>query len=269
MGTEEAISQESEARSQEAIQNLKPEIENSPAPYELGPTNVRLVFTLRGCQLVHVIARPQTKDWLDWARGVSTTYQAHGETLMAETSGEVEAYQALWRRQAVRVEGYVSKDGRTLAEVYPDTWRDLVPVAHMEAAIKQLAKVQLKTADVLATSGAFVVDLDLAPVEIEVADQDTAALIHWFRMPGLAEQKNYKRIMAESRLITGSRRMKTVIGSKLPALVKLYDELIERVEGYNFNGQPVESKGLAQQMMDAIHKQVAVAGLFEEPKEEE
>jgi len=258
------------------IQNSEFTIQNSPAPspqsltpYELGPVNVRLVFTLRGRQLVHVLARPQTKDWLDWARAVTTTYQTRGDTLTAETSGELEAYQTLWRKQAVRVEGYASKDGRALLEAYPETWRDFVPVAHMEVAIRLLARVQLKSPEAASSSEAFIVDLDLVPVEIEVTDQETAPLVHWFRAPGMPEQKTYKRIMAESRLVTGSKHLKTVIGSRLPALVKLYDELIERVEGYTLDGQSIEQKKVAQRSMDAIHKQVAVQGLFESPEEQE
>ena len=53
---------------------------------------------------------------------------------------------------------------------------------------------------------------------------------------------------------------------RLPALVRLYDELILRAEGYCANGHPSSSLGVnsLREFMDAWHKRVAVQTLFGE-----
>ena len=232
---------------------------------------IRVEFKHRGIPLAHVLNRPTQRDWLNYAKGVSTTYEFAGEGIHAEISGELEAQGKLWRASIRSVEGYICADGRPIAEVYPDVWREKIPASHIELAVRALAAVRVKTAEdpALTNPVAFILDLETQAVELEVEGIDHAPLVHHFRLPTLNEYNKFKRLMADSRLVGGTRRLKTIMFSRLPGLVKLYDELIASADGYVFGQSAIGNRQSAIDQMDAIHKQVAVQGLFEPPVEGE
>ena len=60
----------------------------------------------------------------------------------------------------------------------------------------------------------------------------------------------------------GGRTPRTLLPPRLPALTRLYDQLILGVEGYTLRGRPLASSLDAVQSMDAWHKRVAVEALF-------
>jgi hypothetical protein len=253
----------------EEIEDRDPKVESRPIENRQSTiTNlldlaapIRVEFRHRGIPLVHILNRPTQRDWLAYAKGVSTTYEFAGEGIHAEISGELEAQGKLWRGSIRSVEGYVGADGRPIAEIYPDVWREKIPASHIELAVRALAAVRLKTAEdpALTNPVAFILDLESQAVELEMDGVAHGPLVHHFRIPTLNEYNKFKRLMADSRLVGGTRHLKTIMFSRLPGLVKLYDELIISVEGYQ---PPVPD------FMDAIHKQVAVQGLFEPPTEQ-
>ena len=232
---------------------------------------LRIEFRHRGIPLAHVLNRPAQRDWLNYAKGVFTTYEFGGDEIHAEVSGDLEAQGKLWRASVRSVEGYVGADGRPIAEVYPDAWRQKIPVSHIELVVRALAAVRVKTAEdpVLTNLAAFVLDLESQAVELELEGTAHGPLVHHFRLPTLNEYNKFKRLMADSRIVGGSRRLRTIMFSRLPGLVKLYDELIVSVEGYATGELAVSNQQSAVERMDAIHKQVAVQGLFDPPVEGE
>jgi hypothetical protein len=114
---------------------------------------------------------------------------------------------------------------------------------------------------------AFILDLESQAVELELEGVAHGPLVHHFRIPTLNEYHKFKRLMADSRLVGGTRHLKTIMFSRLPGLVKLYDELIISIEGYKAGQSAIDNRQSTIEQMDAIHKQVAVQGLFEPPVE--
>ncbi len=153
-------------------------------------------------------------------------------------------------------------------------WRALVPLAHKEAAVRALtlvapAQLQVESDDPGSTSNQstdnfFPLHAEQVPVVLEaaVAGRAYPRLVHLFRPPTVADERAYRRLLAETLIVRGSRHPRTLIPARLPALCRLYDSLILGVEGYALEGQPLASSIHAIQSMDPWHKRVAVQALF-------
>lgn len=153
-------------------------------------------------------------------------------------------------------------------------WRALVPLAHKEAAVRALtlvapAQLQAESDDPDSTSDQstdhfFPLHAEQVPVVLEaaVAGRAYPRLVHLFRPPTVADERSYRRLLAETLIVRGSRHPRTLIPARLPALCRLYDSLILGVEGYALEGQPLASNLQAIQSMDPWHKRVAVQALF-------
>ena len=153
-------------------------------------------------------------------------------------------------------------------------WRALVPLAHKEAAVRALtlvapAQLQVESDDPDSTSDQstdnyFPLHAEQVPVVLEaaVAGRAYPRLVHLFRPPTVADERTYRRLLAETLIVRGSRHPRTLIPARLPALCRLYDSLILGVEGYALEGRPLASSIHAIQSMDPWHKRVAVQALF-------
>ncbi len=153
-------------------------------------------------------------------------------------------------------------------------WRALVPLAHKEAAVRALtlvapAQLQAESDDPDSTSDQstdnyFPLHAEQVPVVLEaaVAGRAYPRLVHLFRPPTVADERTYRRLLAETLIVRGSRHPRTLIPARLPALCRLYDSLILGVEGYALEGRPLASSIHAIQSMDPWHKRVAVQALF-------
>jgi hypothetical protein len=153
-------------------------------------------------------------------------------------------------------------------------WRALVPLAHKEAAVRALtlvapAQLQVESDDPDSTSDQstdnyFPLHAEQVPVVLEaaVAGRAYPRLVHLFRPPTVADERTYRRLLAETLIVRGSRHPRTLIPARLPALCRLYDSLILAAEGYSVQDQPLVSSLQAIQSMDPWHKRVAVQALF-------
>ncbi len=100
-------------------------------------------------------------------------------------------------------------------------------------------------------------------------------LIHRFETPTFEQERRYRRDHARSVIIGGSRQGgDTVYPGAQPTSIALYDEMIDSVEGYALNGEPLQGREMIAREMDAFHKCLAVELLFNPPglsevKEEE
>ncbi len=153
-------------------------------------------------------------------------------------------------------------------------WRALIPLAHKEAAVRALtlvapAQLQAESDDPGSTSNQstdnyFPLHAEQVPVVLEaaVAGRAYPRLVHLFRPPTVADERTYRRLLAETLIVRGGRHPRTLIPARLPALCRLYDSLILGVEGYALEGQPLASSIHAIQSMDPWHKRVAVQALF-------
>ena len=143
-------------------------------------------------------------------------------------------------------------------------WRDLIPFAHKEAAVRALTLVAPAAAATPGANGFFPLRADEVPVVLEAALGGRAypRLVHRFRPPSVDDERAYRRLLAENLVVRGARHPRTLIPARLPALVRLYDRLILDVEGYAINNQPPASRNQLLECMDAWHKRVAVETLF-------
>jgi hypothetical protein len=105
------------------------------------------------------------------------------------------------------------------------------------------------------------------PAEVEVhliaarAGREYSGLLHSLRRPTVRQQKEFSRIVSTALYVRGSRTEKSLLPSRLREMVRFYDELVTAVRGYSVAGEIV-SREDAVKWMDALHKQTAVAALF-------
>jgi hypothetical protein len=89
-------------------------------------------------------------------------------------------------------------------------------------------------------------------------------LVHVFRSPTAADRVEYSRITSQALYVRNSQTLKTILPSRLPGLVALYDRLVDEVRGYVAAGIPVTDRAAIVKQMDCLHKKVAVQVLFGE-----
>ena len=173
-----------------------------------------------------------------------------------------EAAALLWDRLARGIAGY--------SFAADANWRELVPLAHKEAAIRALTLVAPSNSNFSSLSpaapaaGDFPLQAEQIPVVLEavVAGRGYPRLVHIFRPPTADDERLYRRLLAETLLVRGARATRTLIPSRLRALCRLYDRLVLDSEGYCLKGQPLASSLQLKEHMDAWHKRVAVQTLF-------
>jgi hypothetical protein len=88
-------------------------------------------------------------------------------------------------------------------------------------------------------------------------------LVHHFALPTAEHRRRVLKSKNRSFVAGGSRNGTTMVPSGHPVLVKLYDELIERVEGYSISGRELNGRDEIAREMDAYHKSATVARLFQ------
>lgn len=177
---------------------------------------------------------------------------------------------ALWlfSEAAIRAERSVS-DGRA-AEDLP-TWKAKIPQDHCIAAVNKLTAVWIKDLDDVLEAEGERVELDAfwtasRPVNGMLK---FCGLVHRFNTPSADQRRRFQRARHRVRVVGGSRSGRTMISCTLSLLAKLYDELIQSVEGYSVNGRPLGGRDEVIREMDAYHKASAAAALFPARTEEE
>ncbi len=217
-------------------------------------------------RLCHVLRPPAAADWFAYEAALEPTVEElgddTGEPCYRLQLRSTDAALQLWERLVARVEGYSEPNGHD--------WRGLIPLAHKEAAIRALTLVAPATPEAIAGSespnGFYPLAVDEVPVVLEAVVGGVAypRLVHVFRSPTVEAERTYRRLLAETLTVRGSSAPRTLIPARLPALVRLYDSLILRAEGYSVDGNPSTSLGVnsLRESMDAWHKRIAVQALF-------
>lgn len=242
------------------------------APAELTiPLKVTLGNTVY--RVRHLLRPPAADDWLAYDVALAMAIE---EVLLRPDGGpdgrpeasdgagaayklelhSVEAAALLWDRLARGIEGY--------SFAADANWHELVPLAHKEAAVRALTLVAPTDTGATGNGATFPLQAEQVPVVLEavVAGRAYPRLVHIFRPPGADDERSYRRLLAETFIVRGSRTPRTLIPSRLGRLVKFYDALILSTEGYAANGQLLASREQVIQHMDAWHKRTAVQTLF-------
>jgi hypothetical protein len=252
---------------------------------ELAPAELAIPLKVsragRSYRLRHILRPPSAADWIAYEAALEMAVEELPAAGSADEpdSGEPgfklhvrssDAALALWSRLALRVEGYDLPADPSSAQPDSETtdWRALIPLAHKEAAVNALTLVAPAQLAARASDDSadhfFPLAAEEAPVLLEaiVAGVAYPHLLHRFRPPTVEAERAYRRLLAETLIVRGSRTPRTLLPPRLPGLIRLYDQLILGVEGYALNGKPLADAGQAVQHMDAWHKRVAVQTLF-------
>ncbi|MFQ5778796.1 MAG: hypothetical protein ACE5IP_12390 [Terriglobia bacterium] len=242
------------------------------------PISLKVSYAGRTYRVRHFLRPPASADWFAYEAALAMAVEElppapdapSDEPTFKLLLRTTDAALALWDRLACRVEGYQLPEP---SDANSD-WRALIPLAHKEAAVRALTLVAPAAAvpdstNNDSTNNSFPLLADEVPIVLEavVAGVAYPRLVHRFRPPSVEAERTYRRLLAETLLVRGSRSPRTLIPSRLPALVRLYDRLILAVSGYSLNARPLADPAEIARAMDAWHKRVAVQALFGEVTE--
>ncbi|MBI1353278.1 MAG: hypothetical protein GC160_02950 [Acidobacteria bacterium] len=215
-----------------------------PEQFPLDAKELTATLRVRGCEVRHVFQPITASDWIEYEKLSAVVSWRDDAGLILTDSMEPQAAADLWQRRILRVDP-------------PGELADLseTPLKHQIAAIAGLSQV-FATGDDLVTGG-------LVKITLEAArnGQRYAGLEHFFRRPSMQQSLAYERLSAQCHAIRyddGVR--KSLVLSRLPELIELYDALIEDVCGYQF-GDLGGARVIADQM-DPMHKKQAALALF-------
>lgn len=247
-------------------------MENEKA-FELAPEEIEVCLRLtrngERFQLLHFLRPPNFEDWRDYERnlrGCIESVESDGEEALRFDARTLEAAEALYDRILRRTEGY--RAGEEAHEVPAEK----IPLGHKEMVVRGLAGVA--PAAVPPTSqtepevppSVFSLDSEAVEVTLEAGRNGRMHqnLVHVFRPPTAAETIEFSRISSQALYVRGSKNLKSILPSRLPGMVALYDKLIEQVRGYAVAGNPVTDRAVIVKQMDPLHKKVALQNLFGE-----
>jgi hypothetical protein len=227
--------------------------------FELNPEwiEIALTITKRGSirRVAHVLRKPMEDDWIRYDRGLNVAVRDvkidDGQTGTSITNKDAESACELWDALKIGAQGY--REGE---EVSP---------AQKQIAIDQLLRVWP------APDSAYEGLADEAcEIVILQARRGTTheRLLHTFAKPTAAQRIEYRRAMADSLIVPAKEGQRVILPSRMTRLIKLYDALIQGVDGYQVNGIPVPGgdanamRKMLSGFMDAQHKVIAVSVLF-------
>jgi hypothetical protein len=236
-----------------------------PIPQELLALDARervAAFRSGGKNYRHIFRRLTALDWEKFFSHVVAEFKQEkdGYSQVVDTDY---ASLMLYNRAIVRVEGYKTVNGVPPNEL--PSWPECIPQHHRLAAAGILMNVtQSEGGDesMLEAEGVSVL-LDAMWNEGETgAMKQYRGLVHKFASPTAEHRRRFLKSKNRSFIAGGSRTGTTLIPSAHPVLVAIYDELIQRVEGYGIGGREMASRDEIVREMDAFHKSSALSRLF-------
>ena len=267
--------------------------------FELKPPEIPIPIAFREggrkFRVTHLFRPPQFADWLEYELKLNRSVETVGAQTRFDQQ-KADAAEALWDRIALRVEGYLVNSNPQIAQMpqmenatsdseflesvqsaksvdlpvaFPDDWQSKVPLLHKMAAVQLLA--QVFPADTEETE-AYHFNPDQVEVSLIAArgGHTFPDLVHILRRPTVRQQKEFSRIVSTALYVRGSRTEKSLLPSRLREMTRFYDDLVVAVRGYSVHGKHATHDD-AIHAMDALHKQTAIAALFnfEEPDDAE
>jgi hypothetical protein len=204
--------------------------------------------------------------WLESFFDAITAFVTCGSDSRESHTDARSAGVALLEKVAIEAQGYPH-----LADA-PD-WQSKVPLAHRVTFSEMLVEAYELDDDepiLRPTNGTRAVRLQALWGAVGAGSMCRHRdLVHHFKAPSVQQKGRYHAARAGvRRAVSGARRGSPVILSPVEplqarTLVALYDELVLRVEGYAFNGEPLpEDRVQIKAHMDAFHKVQAARPLF-------
>lgn len=206
----------------------------------------------------YYLSRLMQPDWEQYFSGIVYTTRNVGKAKEQVLDTESAALE-LVERKLVRVEGYrgdfMQRSG----------WQQRMPPRHVRPVSLLLRAVaeSEEQADRVQDPDATEVLLDTpwgmqAPGKMALY----TGLVHRFGPVTVDHKKRFLRAGSLSRVVGGSRNGLTIHGTRHTMLLRIYDELIQSVEGYGEGGAPLRDREHICRAMDAYHKVRAAEQLF-------
>ena len=256
-------------------------MEETATLFELAPEEIEVCLRLKAKrhmdgvsagrhELAHYLRPPAYEDWREYERNLRSTVESvatseAGEEALRFESSALEAAATLYDRLFRRARGYDCGDGEVSAE--------RIPLHHKELVVRGLSDVAPAANGAAAEEAGdpwesvpFSLDAETVEVRLEAtrAGAKRTNLVHVFRPPSAAERVEHSRVHSQALYVRGSQTLKSLLPSRLPGLVALYDKLILEARGYAVAGRPLADRAAIVRHMDPLHKKVAVQMLFEE-----
>jgi len=218
----------------------------------------------------HIFKMPTAEDWFAYYRG-STQLGLSKSRDIFETSNTTQEKDAqFWMDMIVKVKGYTVK-GQDVMQL--DDWKDRIPLPHKLGAIAALMIFdRVDVSEDTVTGDSFELEEGEISLQFEaVQDMKRYPLTFHFDVPS---QKHYvKHSRMSSRMQFARTKQRNVSAIWVPTdirpLVGLFDELIQKVEGYKYDTKDVMVTQKWREKISALHKAEAIRELFSSSVEEE
>ena len=222
--------------------------------------------------LKHVFRVPTLDDWVDYHKGTSQLGLSKGRDTIEMSNVRQERDQALWETLIVKVEGYLWK-GKPITE--QKDWKERIPLAHKLEAISGFllsGREDVPEEAALIETKGF--DLAEAGVEMKFAifqNGKTERVVFHFGAPEAKDYLRFSRLTSKMQLQRTKQRNVSAIRvpTDIRPFVELFDKLIEKVEGYVFQGKDVMEVPDWKDKIDALQKRMAVQEVFTASLQEE
>jgi hypothetical protein len=222
--------------------------------------------------LIHTFRTPTSDDWYNYFRLSSQVGLSKGRDTVEFTGENQDKDAEFWGTLIQRVEGYKMNGVDVLS--LPD-WKNIIPLPHKLQAFAGLLWFY-KIGNTIDGSFEETNELDLGvssvDVRFEAAQNGQASVITFtFKQPEPTDYLKYGRITARMQLVRTKQRGVSAI--KVPAtinpMVELFDKLIDKVDGYSYEGKPLMELPEWRSRIDLYHKREAIRELFGTTTQEE
>lgn len=215
------------------------------------------------------LRRGEEKDWFAYFDAIVSTLEQNGREVTRTTdatSAGLELVSAL----LVSAEGYALPAGVNDLIGVPN-WQAKIPMAHRLGALEILigARAIENDDDAPLTIGGEIVAIESVWSADDAGHMVKHTCRHTFATPSAEHCRRYMRQISRAKVVGGSRSGKTIYSGAQRVLCEIYDELIQGVEGYCFDGQALADPRAIASGMDARHKVAAAASLFASAETEE
>jgi hypothetical protein len=216
----------------------------------------------RGKKYLLTVGRIQKAQWIRYFEGIVSKSETQAGNRV-DSFDSVTARLELVEKVLIDASGYATSNGAPIKS--NGGWQQLIPLRHRQAAANALVDVERAEPldDDPIMLGAEPIYLNAVWSADERGEmQKFRNLCHRFKTPSSEHQRRFSRDSSRTVIVGGSRKGVTRWLGVQATLVELYDELIEGVDGYTLNGEPLGARDQIVTEMDTYHKVAAADALF-------
>ena len=234
---------------------------NTPTQIDLAAGR-RIVIRQRGHAYTFNLRRAEESNWLDYFDAIVVTSEQRAREVIRETDASAAALD-LVEDLLVSVEGYALPAGMASFNEISD-WKRKIPMAHRLSVAEILLDVAAieEEDEAPLVLGSDVVILEAVWTADDEGRMHRVRTRHYFETPSQEHCRRYMKRSSQAKVVGGSRSGKTIFSGAQRVLCSIYDELVQRVDGYAAGAAPLSGNREIAQWMDARHKVAAAQKLF-------